>query len=129
MLKYFGKRTLSVLPIILGVTIIVFVAMQLAPGDAAEIMLGSYATQEDVEVVRAQLGLDQPVLVQYFKWLGKALTGDFGTSITYRQPVLELILQKIVNTLYLGIAALLISVPLGIGTGILCAVNKKQVDR
>lgn len=130
MLKYFSKRVLSIIPIILGVSIIVFIAIQLAPGDAAEIMLGSYATTEDVAAVRSQLGLDQPVVVQYFKWLGRALTGDFGTSITYRQPVLDLILGKVVNTLTLGLAALVIAVPVGIGTGIVCAVRKDRwIDR
>ncbi len=130
MLNYLIKRFLSTIPILLGITLIIFVALQLAPGDAAQIILGPMATAEDIAATNAKWGLDQPIAVQYMKWLGNALHGDFGMSFNYKQQVFPLVLQKLVPTLYLALGALLIAIPFGILFGILSAIyENKWIDK
>lgn len=130
MLNYLIKRFLSTIPILLGITLIIFVALQLAPGDAAQIILGPMATAEDIAAANAKWGLDQPIAVQYMKWLGNALHGDFGMSFNYKQQVFPLVLQKLVPTLYLAFGALLIAIPFGILFGILSAIyENKWIDK
>ena len=123
MLGYILKRLLWTVPVILGVTIIVFFAIHLSPGDPAEIMLGPMATEANIESLREELGLDQPVFVQYFYWLGQILSGDFGRSISHREDVLTLIVYRFRATLYLGAGALIIAIPLGLLLGIIGAIK------
>ena len=81
---YIIKRLLQIIPVILGVTIIAFALIHLAPGDPARTMLGQHATQQEIDEIRAKYGLDQPLYVQYFIWLGDVLHGDLGRSILSR---------------------------------------------
>lgn len=123
MISYIIRRLLWLIPVLLGVSIIVFVGMRLAPGDPAQLLLGSYATAETLEQLRQEMGLDSPIYVQYFIWLSDLLQGDFGRSITFHENVLTLVLMKLVATAYLGAGSLLIAIPVGLGLGIISAVK------
>jgi ABC-type microcin C transport system permease subunit YejB len=81
MLRYLVFRVASIVPVLLGVSVVVFLMMKLVPGDPAEAILGPAATTEKIEMVRRSLGLDQPFYIQYFRWLWKVVQGDFGSSI------------------------------------------------
>src|SRR2546426_1056914 len=101
MLRYLTYRVASILPVLLGVSIVVFFMMKLIPGDPVEAILGPAATTDKIEMVRRSLGLDRPFYVQYFRWLGKVLQGDFGVSIAVNVPVAQLVWPKFWNTVLL----------------------------
>lgn len=126
MLKYILRRLLISIPVLIGITIIVFALINLAPGDPVTGMidptLGDFSP-ELIERERARLGLDQPLPVQYLLWLGRVLQGDLGYSLINRKPVAQLIAQRIVPTLQLTFAALVVSIVLGVGIGILSALK------
>jgi peptide/nickel transport system permease protein len=124
MLAYLIKRLLWIIPVLLGVSVVVFVAMRLAPGDPAQLLLGPYATEETLKQMRSDMGLDQPIVFQYFHFLSDLIVGDFGRSITYRQEVLPLVLEKLSASAYLGLASLVIAIPLGFILGIISAVKQ-----
>lgn len=128
MLKYIIRRILIMVPIILGVTVIVFLIMHLSPGDPARIMLGMEASHEDIEAVRKAMGLDRPIYVQYFRWLSKIVVGDFGRSIQSRQPVLEMIRDRLPATLELTAAAMVFSLLIAIPTGIISAAKQYSIS-
>ncbi|TFZ05024.1 ABC transporter permease [Ramlibacter rhizophilus] len=124
MLRFLLRRLLQAVPVLVGVSIAVFLMIHLIPGDPAEMVAGQMATREDVENVRKALGLDQPLLQQYLQFAGRALTGDFGTSFRTGRPVSEEILARYGNTLLLGSVALLIAAVVGGLAGIVAAVNR-----
>jgi ABC-type dipeptide/oligopeptide/nickel transport system permease component len=124
MLRFLIQRLLQAVPVLLGVSIGVFLMIHLVPGDPAELIAGQMATREDIENVRRSLGLDQPLVQQYFTFVGNALTGDFGISFRTRRPVLEEIGLRYGNTLLLGGVALLIAAVLGGIAGIVSAVKR-----
>jgi ABC-type dipeptide/oligopeptide/nickel transport system permease component len=121
------RRALFSLPIILGVTVVAFLILFLTPGDPVEAILGSRATDAMKAEMRAELGLDRPVIVQYLNWIGDVATGDFGTSLITRAPVLEAIGTRLPYTLALTGSAFLIAVILGIPLGILAALNQNSL--
>lgn len=130
MAKYIFKRFLALIPILLGVSIVIFLFMLLVPGDIAATMLGPRATPEKVEAVHRQLGLDKPIHIQYFTWLANMLQGDMGTSIATQVPVIELVIPKFKNTLILTLASLIIAVVGGLAIGIISAVYQySAIDR
>ena len=94
MLRYFFKRLMFLIPVLFGVSILIFSIVHLAPGDPAEVMLGPAATQEDIANLREQLGLTKPLYVQYGIFLGNALKGDLGRSIKSNAPVMEEIMER-----------------------------------
>ncbi|MGF1553805.1 MAG: ABC transporter permease [Paracoccaceae bacterium] len=104
------------------VSLIIFGAIELLPGDIAEEILGQTATEESVAAFRRELGLDQPAYLRYFDWLGGVVTGDFGNSLANGRPVSELIAGRLANTLFLAVVAAAIAVPLAIGLGLLAAL-------
>jgi peptide/nickel transport system permease protein len=118
------RRLLSLVPVVFGVTVLVFLIIHLTPGDPARIMLGAAGRPEDVENLRHELGLDQPIYVQYARWLERAVHGDLGRSIALRRPVLDEVVARFKNTLLLSTAAMLVSFPLGIAVGVLSAVRR-----
>jgi ABC-type dipeptide/oligopeptide/nickel transport system permease component len=122
--NYIVRRLLQVVPVVLGVTVIVFGMVRLIPGDPAQILAGSNATLEDIQGVRQQLGLDKPLLEQYFIYLKNIFKGDLGESLRTRQPVLQEIKHRYGNSLLLASCSVLIMVLLGITTGILSAVKQ-----
>lgn len=123
MKNYIAKRLLLTLPTLFGVVTLVFLVIHLIPGDPVEIMLGETAQQSDKEKLRADLGLDLPVPVQYFKFLSGLVQGDFGTSFHFRQPVFKLIINRVPATLELSLGALVIALLIAIPLGVLSAAK------
>ena len=122
MLRFLVRRIALMIPILLLVSIIAFSLIHLIPGDPAQVILGPEAPPETVAALRHQLGLDQPLPVQYLRWLGHVLKGDLGVSLVDRRPVSQLISQRFPATLELTILTFIISgliaVPLGIFTSV-----------
>ena len=119
MLKYIMKRLLIAIPTFFGITILVYFLSSLAPGSPLEMLMADpMATKEDMEALRAQLGLDQPVIVQYMRWLQSLLQGNLGTSYRTNLPVMGMVLERLGPTLILTLTStvfsVLIAVPLGI---------------
>ena len=121
---YALRRLLLAVPVLFGVSVLVFAVLHLAPGDPAAIMLGAQATKEDVERLRRDLGLDQPLVVQYLHWIGQVARGDLGRSIPLGRAVLPEVLLRFKATLLLTAGALAIAVLLGLIAGILSAVKQ-----
>lgn len=121
MIRYLGRRLVSAVLVLLGVSIIVFLLVQLVPGDPARIALGNGATEESVRALRAELGLDAPLPVQYVDYLGSLLSGDLGRSINLGQPVADILVPRLQNTIILAAAALLIAVAVGVPLGVASA--------
>ncbi|MBR3240134.1 MAG: ABC transporter permease [Oscillospiraceae bacterium] len=124
MFKYILKRLVMLIPIILGISFLIFFVMSLSPGDPARIILGEYATQEDVEALREEMGLNDSLIVQYARYIFKAIRGDLGTSYQTGQPVIREILERFPFTFKLAIGAVMIAVVLGIPIGIISAVKQ-----
>ncbi len=125
MLSHFIRRVITILPVFILMTILVFLLVRMIPGDPIDVMYGT----EGMDAARRaalshELGLDQPIFIQYFKWLGKAATGDLGRSYRAQMPVMELILSRLPVTLFLSLGALLFSVIISIPLGILAAVRR-----
>ena len=110
-----------------GVSIIIFMVLHLSPGDPAEIMLGSQATQEDLARLRSQLGLTEPLHVQYVRWLGHVLRGDLGRSLWTKRPVLVEVIDRFKATLVLTASALLLSTLFGLALGVASAVRPNSL--
>lgn len=120
--QYTGKRLFAAIPVIIGLTVIVFFIMALIPGDPATAILGSYATPENVAALNSQLGLDKPLWQQYFTWVTNMLQGDFGRSYSLNRPVIDEVLERFSATLVLAGTALIICTFLGLLAGIFSAV-------
>ncbi|WP_095590649.1 ABC transporter permease [Actibacterium ureilyticum] len=124
MTGYILKRLLSAVPVLIGITVIVFLIMALIPGDPATAILGSYATPENVAKLNRDLGLDKPLVQQYFIWLGNMLQGDFGTSFALNRPVLDEVLERFGATLVLAGTAFVLCAVLGVAAGVVSAANQ-----
>lgn len=123
MLKYILKRILQLIPVFLGVVTIVFFLSQMMPGDPARMVAGEQASEEAVEAIRAELGLDKPLGVQYLNYLKNLfLHGDLGTSYKTKQPVMQEVLMRMPRTLTLAGLSILIAVGVGIPLGIFAAM-------
>lgn len=122
MMTFIARRLVSVIPVIFGVSVAVFLMIHLIPGDPAELVAGIEATDEDIANVRRALELDEPLVVQYVNFVARAVTGDFGESFRTRRPVSEEIGARYGNTLLLGFAAVLFAVVFGVATGIVTAI-------
>jgi len=121
---YALRRLLLAVPVLFGVSVLVFAVLHLAPGDPAAIMLGAQATKEDIQRLHRDLGLDQPLAVQYFRWIGQVTRGDLGRSIPLGRAVLPEVLLRFKATLLLTAGALTIAVLLGLVAGIVSAVKQ-----
>ncbi|EOV9950079.1 ABC transporter permease [Providencia stuartii] len=121
---YCVKRILATIPILIGLTLIVFFIMALIPGDPAQALLGPWATPENVARVKQELGLDKPLYQQYFIWISNLLQGDFGRSFVLNRPVTDEVLERFSATLILGGSALLLSSVLGLLAGIISAIRQ-----
>lgn len=124
MIRYLVRRLLGAIPLVLGIATIVFFVVNLAPGDPTTYLISPGMTAEVAEQMRANYGLDQPVHVRYVKWMGAALTGDFGTSHTHNRPVKDVLLTFLPNTLLLSGCALLLAFLVGIVLGTIQAVRQ-----
>lgn len=121
---YIARRIVAAVPVIIGLSVIVFLVMKLIPGDPAQALLGSYATPENVERINKALGLDRSWFEQYFIWIGNVLHGDFGRSYILNRPVLDEVLERFGATLILAGASLVICSVLGILAGVASAVRQ-----
>jgi peptide/nickel transport system permease protein len=122
-----AKRLATGLLTLFVVSIIIFSAVELLPGDLAEQILGQQATEETVAAFRRELGLDRPAVVRYWDWLSNALTGDFGISLANERSVAEQIAPRFLNTLFLAGVAAAMSVPLAITLGVLAALWRDTI--
>lgn len=130
MLKFLAKRVLLILPTIFVPLLMVFLLLRLAPGDPAGMMLGDQATADQLAALRAELGLDQPLPVQFWIWLKGIVTLDLGNSIFFREPVMEIIPRYAGVTIGLTLVALTLAVLIGVAMGLISALNRNNpVDR
>ncbi len=120
--RYLVRRLLLTVPVLLGVTTLVFSLIHLIPGDPAQAMLGEAASVEDVADLRARLGLDRPLIAQYASFLGGALRGDLGRSLRTSQPVTVAIFERVPATLELAAAAMIVAIGVALPLGIAGAV-------
>jgi len=125
-IRYTLQRLLLLIPILFGVSLIVFLMMALIPGDPAEAILGSYATPENVEKLRRDLALDRPLHEQYVTWIGNVVQGDFGTSYSLNRPVLDELLDRLGPSLLLAGSAFILCVLIGLGAGIASAIRQNE---
>jgi peptide/nickel transport system permease protein len=123
MLMFIIRRLAQTVPVIIGVTFVVFFIMQLVPGDPAVLLAGEGASKETIEAIREQLGLNRPMYIQYFDYLMNLARGDFGVSLKNSQPVLDEILVRLPITMELALFSILITIVLGMGAGIISAVK------
>lgn len=124
---YIAKRILYAIPVLFFVTLIVFSLINLVPGDPIRLMYGLEATEAKVAIARARFHLDEPVIVRYFLWMKDVLRGDFGISLRSNQPVLNLIVDKLKNTVILTFASLTISVSISIILGVIAAYKRNTL--
>ena len=124
MAGYILKRLISAIPVLFGISIIVFIIMTMIPGDPATAILGSYATPENVEKLNRDLGLDKPMVQRYFIWLGNMLQGDFGRSFSLNRAVLDEVLDRFGATLILAGTAFVLCSILGIAAGVVSAARQ-----
>ena len=126
MLNYVFKRLLGLIPTLLIVAVLVFLFVHLLPGDPARLIAGPEADAEVIELVRKQLGLDQPLHVQFWHYMTNVLQGDFGTSMVSRRPVSEEIASRFMPSLWLTIASMAWAVLFGMTAGIIAAVWRNR---
>ena len=130
MAAYLVRRILFSVLILWGVITIVFVVLRLIPADPAQLILGSDATQAEVEALRTEMGLDQPLWVQYGTYLGDLVRGDFGDSYRLQRPAMDLVLERLPATLELSFAALIFALVVGLPAGVIAALRvNKLPDR
>jgi peptide/nickel transport system permease protein len=130
MLRFGVARLFAAIPVLIGVSLVVFLTMKIIPGDAAQVLAGPQATREQVELIRESLGLNRPLYVQYAAWLGRAARGNLGRSVQLNAPVTEMVLGRLKNTLVLALASALLAVAIGLPAGILSATRQSSfVDR
>jgi peptide/nickel transport system permease protein len=125
--RYAIRRSLTIVPVLLGVSVLVFSFIHLIPGDPALTMLGERATPEKVAEVRARLGLDRPIWQQYVLYIGKALQGDLGVSIVRGDPVASDLLRRFPATVELAVAAIVVAIACGIPIGVASAVWRNSL--
>jgi len=121
---YLARRLLILLLTLLAASIVVFVVLQILPGDPAALMLGTGAREDTLAALRQRLGLDAPPWLRYARWVGGMLTGDFGVSYTYGVPVAGLIRQRVMLSLPLALLAIMLSTAIAIPTGVFAAARR-----
>jgi len=126
LLNYFLKRLLQLIPVLVGVSIVVFLMIYLIPGDAAEVIGGPTATAEEITNIRVKLGLDRPMHEQYFRYISGVLKGDLGYSFQTGQAVSEAIETRYANTFSLAIFSVLIAAVIGVCAGIIAAIKQNS---
>lgn len=127
MIKYILRRILMMIPVMLGVMLIVFTMMYITPGDPAEIILGDAATPETVAELRDEMGLDDPYIVRFVRFILDLLRGDLGTCYATRQPVFDRLVQTFPNTIKLAALAVVVSTTLGLTMGIISAAKQYSI--
>ena len=121
---YLARRLLLVIPTLIGVSIIVFMLVRLLPGDAVTMLLQEYNYGKDADELRAKLGLDRPMYIQYFEWVGGVVRGDLGTSLRSKGPVADELVNRMPVTAELGVIAMLVGLAIALPVGIIAAVRQ-----
>ena len=124
MVSYILRRIVMLIPVLFGVTLVSFSLLHLVPGDPAEVLGGQEASKADIDRIRKEYGLDQPLVAQYARFIGNAVRGDLGISIQSRHPVRELLLQRLAFTLQLALASVLVAAALGLLAGIISSTRQ-----
>ena len=127
MLRVVLVRVVSLIPILIGISVVTFTLIRLIPGDPVIALLGMEADQASIQALRRNLALDEPLVVQYFAWAGRILTGDFGRSIQGGRDVLQQLLGALVPTALLSLAALAVSLLISIPAGIVAATRRNSL--
>ncbi|MFD2416024.1 ABC transporter permease [Amycolatopsis pigmentata] len=127
MFGYLGRRMLMAVPILIGVSLVIFVTIKIIPGDPVASMLGPTGSPEAHAALTARLGLDKPLPVQYVSWLGHTVSGDFGTSLTRHGAVAPIVFDALANTLILTLAAGALAIVLGLTVGALTALRRTGI--
>ena len=127
MAAYVLRRIFMLIPVMLGVSILVFLIIHLSPGDPARMMLGERAPIEQLEALREQLGLNDPLPVQYVKWISRVVKLDLGRSIRSNRPVLDEILSRLPATAELAFASIALAILVGVPVGVLSAVRRNTL--
>jgi peptide/nickel transport system permease protein len=127
MLSFILNRALQIIPVIIGVTIATFLLAQIIPGDPADVLLGSTASEETRQELRTALGLTEPVYVQYGIYLKNLLQGDLGQSFTFAQPVTQVIVERLFNTSLLAVAAIILASIVGVAAGTWAALKPGSI--
>ncbi|GHI00576.1 glutathione ABC transporter permease [Neobacillus kokaensis] len=123
MMMFIIRRLMQTIPVVVGVTFVVFFIMQLVPGDPAVLLAGEGASKETIQAIREQLGLNRPLFVQYFDYLMNVFRGDFGVSLKNSQPVLDEILVRLPITMELAFFSIIFTIILGMTAGIISAIK------
>jgi peptide/nickel transport system permease protein len=118
------RRIIGAVPVLLGISFLVFFLMHLAPGDPVMLLLGDNATPDEVARVRHEWGLDQPLLLQYWQFISRALVGDFGRSLKFGEPVIKLIFERLPATMELALVSLLVAISIAIPIGVYSAIKR-----
>jgi len=129
--RYLGRRLLQMIPLVFGISVIIFLVLVMAPGDPTDLLLAGNpkVRAEDIKLLRKIYGLDDPLHIRYLKWLRAALRGDFGYSRTYKVPVIELVADRIENSLWLTIPSFLVAVAVAVPIGVYSALHQySKVD-
>jgi len=126
--KFLVRRLLSLIPVLVGISLLVFLFIHFIPGDPIWVMLGDFATEESVAELRQDLGLDEPLHVQYVKYVGRLLQGDLGESIHTRNPITSDLATRLPASLELAITAMLIASLIGIPAGVISAMNHRSLS-
>jgi len=119
-----GRRLIGAIPVLLGISFLVFLLMHLAPGDPVVLLLGDEATPADVARVRHEWGLDQSLPVQYWQFVSHAMVGDFGQSLKFGEPVLNLVFERLPATVELAVVSLLVAILISIPIGVYSAIKR-----
>src|SRR4029450_215899 len=130
MLAYIAKRLLATIPVMAVVAIFVFAMLRMTPGDPASIIAGAAATTQDVDAIRARLGLDRPLLAQFFVWIGNIATAAFGASFFFKKQAAELVADRIEPTLMLSLTTMILSIAIAVPLGVIAAYRQGTwIDR
>ena len=125
---YIGKKLVSLIIVLFFASIVCFLIIHFIPGDPAEAMAGPGVSKEDVEMLRVSMVLDKPLIEQYTTWIGNIiLHGDFGKSLTSKEPVADLMGERFVNTLILAACGIFLAIIIGIPLGIISAIKQNSV--
>jgi peptide/nickel transport system permease protein len=124
MVAYIIRRIVMLIPVLFGVTLVSFSLLHMVPGDPAEVLGGQEATKEDIDRIRKEYGLDQPLVVQYVHFVANAARGDLGISIQSRHPVRDLLFQRLAFTLQLSLASVVVAAALGLVAGIISSTRQ-----
>jgi len=127
MIQYILKRLMMLIPVLVGVTVVSFSLLQIVPGDPAVILAGEDANPEFIEAVRKEYGFDQPLYLQYFRFISHAVQGDFGISIRNREPVINLLMQRFAFTVQLSFLSILIAASIGLIAGVISATRQYSI--